>query len=123
MNNFLFSPDGRVSIGQFWTYLIVIVILAFWQGVLPDFLSTGMGMPYQVAGGLAMIISGCSIIFFTWTLIIVLIKRAHDIGKSGHFVWLCLIPFIGFIVFLYIAITDGEKGENKYGQDPKKPQI
>jgi uncharacterized membrane protein YhaH (DUF805 family) len=40
------------------------------------------------------------------------VRRMHDVGKSG---WFLLIPIYNFI----LAVTEGEKGENQYGQDPK----
>ena len=40
------------------------------------------------------------------------IRRMHDVGKSG---WYLLIPVYSFI----LAITEGEKGDNQYGPDPK----
>jgi uncharacterized membrane protein YhaH (DUF805 family) len=41
-----------------------------------------------------------------------LIRRMHDVGKSG---WYCLIPIYNFI----LALTDSESGENEYGVNPK----
>lgn len=40
------------------------------------------------------------------------VRRMHDVGKSG---WFLLIPIYNF----FLAVTEGEKGENKYGADPK----
>jgi uncharacterized membrane protein YhaH (DUF805 family) len=40
------------------------------------------------------------------------VRRMHDVGKSG---WFLLIPIYNFI----LAVSEGEKGENQYGQDPK----
>lgn len=40
-------------------------------------------------------------------------KRAHDINCSG---WIILIPLAPFFLIFY----PGTKGENKYGEDPKK---
>jgi uncharacterized membrane protein YhaH (DUF805 family) len=40
------------------------------------------------------------------------VRRMHDVGKSG---WFLLIPIYNFI----LAVTEGEKGENQYGADPK----
>ena len=42
----------------------------------------------------------------------VAVRRMHDVGKSG---WYMLIPIYSFI----LAITEGEKGTNQYGPDPK----
>jgi uncharacterized membrane protein YhaH (DUF805 family) len=40
------------------------------------------------------------------------VRRMHDVGKSG---WFILIPIYNLI----LAFTEGEKGENVYGTDPK----
>lgn len=39
-------------------------------------------------------------------------KRAHDVGHSG---WWQIVPFYPF----YLLFGNGDKGENKYGSDPK----
>ena len=40
------------------------------------------------------------------------VRRMHDVGKSG---WFVLIPIYNLI----LAVTEGDKGDNKYGPDPK----
>jgi uncharacterized membrane protein YhaH (DUF805 family) len=40
------------------------------------------------------------------------VRRMHDVGKSG---WYLIIP----IYSLILAFTQGEKGSNQYGADPK----
>lgn len=46
--------------------------------------------------------------------IAVMIRRMHDVGKSG---WFCLIPIYNLI----LALTNGEQNTNEYGPDPKNP--
>lgn len=50
-------------------------------------------------------------------------RRFHDLGQSGWFTLLTLIPFIGLIVTIYLAIKKGDSGVNSYGAipDPKRP--
>lgn len=40
------------------------------------------------------------------------VRRMHDVNKSG---WFLLIPIYSFV----LACTDGTKGPNRYGEDPK----
>jgi len=48
------------------------------------------------------------------------VRRMHDIGKSGWWLLLALIPFIGGIVILVFACTDSQPGPNEYGPNPKE---
>jgi len=41
------------------------------------------------------------------------VRRMHDVDKSG---WFLLIPIYNLI----LACTEGTKGENEYGADPKE---
>lgn len=46
--------------------------------------------------------------------ILAAIRRSHDLGRSGWFVLICLIPFAG----LYLIFKQGDPGTNKYGSSP-----
>ena len=45
-------------------------------------------------------------------------RRLHDIGKSGWFQLLGIIPIIGWILLIYWASQPGQPGANQYGQPP-----
>jgi len=47
------------------------------------------------------------------------IRRLHDTGRSGWFVLLRLIPFIGDILLLVLFCIDSESTTNEYGPSPK----
>lgn len=47
------------------------------------------------------------------------IRRMHDIGKSGWFILVAVIPVIGGIWRLVLLATDSQDGENEYGPNPK----
>jgi uncharacterized membrane protein YhaH (DUF805 family) len=49
----------------------------------------------------------------------VTVRRLHDVGKSGWFYFIVLIPIIGSIWLLVLAATDSQPGRNKYGPNPK----
>ena len=48
------------------------------------------------------------------------VRRLHDIGKSGWYMFLSLIPLIGGLILLVWALMDSEPGENQYGKNPKE---
>lgn len=49
----------------------------------------------------------------------VAIRRLHDVGKSGWWLLIGLVPLVGGIVLLVWACTDSNPGENAYGPNPK----
>ena len=46
------------------------------------------------------------------------IRRWHDLGKSGWFTLLSLIPAVNFFVEIYLWAAPGTAGPNAYGEDP-----
>ncbi|HUI92531.1 MAG TPA: DUF805 domain-containing protein [Chitinivibrionales bacterium] len=50
----------------------------------------------------------------------VTVRRLHDVGKSGWFMLIALIPIIGAIWLLVLMCRDGDQGQNDYGPDPKE---
>ena len=91
--------SGRARRKEYWMFVLFNVIVAFAFG----FVCGLIGIPeianlYTLAVLLPSIAVG--------------VRRMHDVGKSG---WFLLIPIYNFI----LAVTDGEKGENQYGADPK----
>lgn len=53
----------------------------------------------------------------------VLVRRLHDIGRTGWWVFIGLIPLIGTIVLLVFAATDSQPGSNGYGSNPKTATV
>ena len=51
------------------------------------------------------------------------VRRLHDTNKSGFFILISFIPFIGGLVLLFFFITEGTKGKNRFGPDPLKRVI
>ncbi len=42
-------------------------------------------------------------------------RRLHDIGRSGWWQFIGLIPLIGALILLYWAVQTGEDGDNRFG--------
>jgi len=46
------------------------------------------------------------------------VRKLHDIGKSGWWYLLVLIPIIGALILLFF-VQDSQLGTNIYGSNPK----
>ena len=51
-------------------------------------------------------------VVFLWSLYI---RRWHDLGKSGWYSLLALIPFVNLVVLIYLFVAKGDEGPNTYG--------
>lgn len=48
------------------------------------------------------------------------VRRLHDINKSGWWTLVSMVPLVGAVVLLIYYFTDGTPGLNEYGPDPKQ---
>ena len=110
--------NGRSRRREYWMFFLFCVIVYFFAMILDNAFgiafnvaeeSTGVG-PIYLAASLALFIPSLA----------VSVRRLHDIDKSGWFYLVLIIPLIGAIWFLVMMITEGTKGTNQYGPDPKK---
>jgi len=93
--------NGRARRKEFWMFVLFNMIVSIVLGIID-----GAVFGSQVLGGIYSL--GVLV-----PSIAVGIRRMHDVGKSG---WFILIPLYNLI----LAVTDGVKGENEYGPDPKE---
>lgn len=51
-----------------------------------------------------------------WLSITTSIRRLHDLGKPGYYLFLTPVPFVGLALGLYLLFGRGNRGPNKYGR-------
>lgn len=47
------------------------------------------------------------------------VRRLHDVGRSGAWILINLIPVVGPVLMLIWLLTDSEPGANRWGNSPK----
>lgn len=99
--------EGRARRKEYWMFILFNVILT----ILASFISIEFRGFYII-----LIIYLVAIIIPT---ISVIVRRMHDIGKSGFWIFIRLVPIIGGIWMLILLCTEGQMGENQYGKNPK----
>ncbi len=95
------------TLGQVCLWIPLYAILLF--GMADDSETTGVAV-----GGIFVLVMLATLI----PTLAVSVRRLHDLGKSGGWYFLVLVPF-GSIVLLVWFCTEGERFPNKYGNDPK----
>src|SRR5689334_13817971 len=46
------------------------------------------------------------------------VRRLHDTNRTGWWLLLGFVPFIGGIVLIVFCALEGDRGANQYGEDP-----
>jgi len=114
--------SGRSRRKEYWMFallqLIVIFAIAIIGGVLGAFSPDASG-GMSFGGGLMLGLFGLYALAIIVPSIAVQVRRFHDQDKSGWFVLLGFIPYIGGIIVLVFMCLDGTKGKNRFGDDPK----
>ena len=107
-----FIYQDRASRSEFWYFSLIYTILS-----IPIYIYENSYDPPEK--NLYIISVICVIILFL-PGIAVQIRRMHDINKSGWFILLNLVPFIGSIIVLVMLIEKGTLGKNRFGEYPLK---
>jgi uncharacterized membrane protein YhaH (DUF805 family) len=111
----LFSWEGRLSRADFRTSILwlmlgmAIACLASFDPFADIVLSGFPPVPLRTALRAAVFPISCLTFLVVWYAL--LIKRAHDLGKSA--VWI-LLPFSSLSLFF----SEGDPGPNRYGPSP-----
>ncbi|UIP26801.1 DUF805 domain-containing protein [Photobacterium sp. TLY01] len=104
---------GRAQRQEYWYFFLINLVITLALGIVDNLLNTpGTGEGTGLLGGvysLAVLIPSVA----------VGVRRLHDIGKSGWWMLLSLIPVIGFVVLLFFFARAGQPGTNEHGPNPK----
>jgi len=105
--------SGRAQRAEYWYFVLFNTIVTIILMVLDAMFGT---LDAQTGYGL---LSGLYALAVFIPSLAVSVRRLHDIGKSGWWLLIALIPLIGAILLLIWFATDS-KEDNQYGENPKK---
>ena len=121
--------SGRSRRKEYWMFTLFILLVYAVLGVLLfagfDFAAMNGGGDPQISpiGWIALSLFGIFALAIFIPALAVIVRRLHDQDKSGWFILLQFIPYIGGIIILIFMCIEGTKGENRYGPDPKGENI
>ncbi len=115
--------QGRARRKEYWMFhLFYTVIIMLSYSVIVGALLTaisGEGDPAEAFPILSLLLFLALYLGLLVPSLAIQVRRLHDIGKSGWFLLVILIPFVGVIWFLVLMCTDSQPNTNQYGPNPK----
>lgn len=110
--------SGRARRKEYWMFsLINIIIIAVLYAILMSSVDYYSG-DISGLGIFALVVLCIYALGIFIPSLAVTIRRLHDTDKSGWWYLISFIPFGGLIIFVFMCL-DGNKGDNKFGEDPK----
>ena len=92
--------SGRAARPEFWWFvlgqLIALIIASFLGRFVYSLVALALLLPSLAVGA----------------------RRLHDIGKSGWWQLINLIPLLGLVVLIYFWVQPGQPGSNMHGEAP-----
>ncbi len=102
--------SGRARRKEYWMFILFNLPIAFVLGLIDGITKTKiLGPIYFLA------------IFMP--ILAVSVRRLHDTDRSGWWLLVGFIPFIGQIIIIIFMAQNGQTGENQYGSDQKEIKI
>ena len=112
--------QGRTGRREYWTFFVVQSVVVYGVGMVDGFPGTRFmkatfsPLSFVAAGWLELLIGG---VVFLPSLAIA-VRRLHDVGKSGWYLLVLFVPFVGLVYYLYLMLSESQPDANQYGPHP-----
>ncbi len=102
---------GRSGRKEFWVFTLISLLIEAAALVLDIVSKTPETFGFPV-------LAQVYVLAVTLPSLALTVRRLHDTGRSGYWILLAFVPFIGMLILLYLMTLKGEPEENRYGDVP-----
>ena len=109
---------GRARRSEYWWFLVFnSLVVIFLNLIVQPIAASNTESIFML--GLVLLLYLAYLVGMIIPCWAVTVRRLHDIGKSGWWWLIALIPIVGSLVLLVWSCQDSDVCENKYGPSPK----
>lgn len=110
--------SGRARRAEYWWFALFNILASLVLQILDLAVFGAYSMGPDAGMGLPNVLGGLFSLAILLPSIAVWVRRLHDVGRSGWWWLLALIPVIGWIILFYWSVRRGDLGPNAFGPDP-----
>ncbi len=103
--------SGRASRSEFW-----------WFALFNFILSAVISIVFCWSQNTMNVVTGLVNLALLLPSLGLAVRRLHDIGKSGWWIFISLIPIVGWIILIIWYCKDSQMETNEYGPVPNMVQ-
>jgi uncharacterized membrane protein YhaH (DUF805 family) len=108
-----FVYRGRASRSAYWWFVLFqVIVSALVDVVLIPLVK--VAPPGSVANATLAIIIGIPMLYLELAALALTVRRLHDTDRSGWWMLIALVPYVGLIVLLIFTLLKGTPGPNRY---------
>ncbi len=107
--------SGRSTRSEYWFFLLFNLLAAIIIGLISGIIGAILGLDTETTTGLADLY--ILVALLPWLALNA--RRLHDIGLSGWWILISLVPLLGPIAMLVLCAQDSQPGPNRFGPNPK----
>lgn len=107
--------SGRSRRAEFWYFMLFSSLIQLGLFLVDK----SMGWTYVTETADHGLLSTAALLVLLLPGFSVGTRRLHDIGKSGWWQLLILLPVLGILILIAFWVRDGHAGQNAYGINPK----
>lgn len=109
--------SGRSRRTEYWMFQLFNMLIAMALGAV----AFGIGLLLDEKDGM-MVFMICIWLYVLVSIVpslSILVRRLHDIGKSGWWYFISFVPIVGGIILFVFTVLDSDPDRNEYGPNPK----
>lgn len=104
--------SGRARRREYWMFVLVSLIIV----LVLTAIERATGLTRENWG----ILTGLYSLAVLLPSLGVTVRRLHDVGRSGWWQLIGVVPLIGWIALLVFMVQEGQPGVNAYGPNPRE---
>lgn len=112
--------SGRSRRKEFWMFLLGYMLLGMAITIIFAAFGAFSGAQWTPAGqGIFFLVIAVLGLGLFIPSLAVYVRRFHDQDRSGWWVLLAFVPYLGGLILIVFMCIEGTRGPNRFGPDPK----
>lgn len=110
--------EGRASRSEYWYWVLALIVTSIILSVIEGaIIAPSIGFePFDPEAGQPLQLLMIMVVFLP--SLAVSVRRLHDGGRSGWWIFIQLVPFVGSLILLWWYVLPGDQADNEFGTPP-----